>query len=415
MAVRISDIEGTLALGGLVDAAALGEIADAFVRAHGVGLAVLDAGGFALVERRVGASPIDALAAAFPRGAEGLAETHEAIRTAPLEAGIARVDCFTGLRYLVRPIAIGPRSIGRVILGPYVPAGTSGLPPELTAAAPALDAATAEALLARVKRLDEAQATPLVDLLAATVTTLASRAPVSSGLLLRAAESLGPLSHELRSPLTTILGYADMLLEGVLGPLAGEQREAVATMLEQSESLLFTLNALLDLASAAARPTPLARAPTHISELVVEAMEAVAAQARRKGVTLRAEVDPALPRLAVDRKRLRDCLVQLLANAVKFNRAGGLAAVEVRRAQGDGDWLELSVVDGGIGIPPEELERIFDPFYQVDRTAVRIHSGAGLGLALVRAHVDAHGGTIAVESRAGHGSRFTVRLPWLPG
>jgi signal transduction histidine kinase len=253
--------------------------------------------------------------------------------------------------------------------------------------------------------------------LATIASALASRPePLAAGAVVtRAAQALGPLSHELRTPLTAVIGYSDMLAEGLLGPLSTEQREGVETILERSEALLLTLNSLLDLAATASGPVPVLREPTDLFGLVEDAVEALAGVARRAGVTVRSDVDPLLPVVALDRSRLKESLVQLLGNAIKFNHAGGVATVTVRRRAGAGpEFLELEVQDTGIGIEATQLPRLFEPFYQVDSSSTRSFPGVGLGLALVKAHAEAHGGTVRVTSTPGQGSSFTVVLPLVP-
>ncbi|MHB8416860.1 MAG: sensor histidine kinase [Myxococcales bacterium] len=231
-------------------------------------------------------------------------------------------------------------------------------------------------------------------------------------LAARAARSLPALNHELRSPLTAVIGYADMLLEGLLGPISPEQREAVETILDRSEALLSTLNALLDLAALAAGDVPLLRTPFDVAELVEEAAAAAAPEAKRAGVALQIEVEEDLPPLEADRPRLLASLRQLLRNALAFSPAGGAVRIEAARELGEGArLLALSVSDQGPGIEPSQHARIFEPFYQVDSTPTRAHPGAGLGLALVHAHALAHGGEVRIESRPGAGSRFTLLLP----
>ncbi len=228
----------------------------------------------------------------------------------------------------------------------------------------------------------------------------------------RAARALPALSHELRTPLTAVIGYADMLLEGLLGPMSPEQREAVATILDRSEALLGTLNALLDLAAIASGRVPLLSAPLDVPELVAEAVSAARPEAGRARVALEVVVEPDLPPLVADRARLLASLRQLLRNAVAFSPQGGTVRVEARRVALDGRAaVELAVQDEGPGLPEELHARVFEPFFQADASPTRAHPGAGLGLALVQAHALAHGGTSRVASAPGAGSRFAMWLP----
>jgi signal transduction histidine kinase len=277
-----------------------------------------------------------------------------------------------------------------VVLGPFVPKKVDGLP-----------------------RLTEKKAQQLSAHLATLVSALAaSPEPLVPGALAsRAAQALGALSHELRTPLTSIIGYSDMLAEGLLGPLSPEQLESAQTILERSEALLLTLNSLLNLAATALGPVSVLREPTDLAELLADAVDALAAMARRADVRVRVEVEPSLPAVAADRIRLKESLVQLLGNAIKFNRRGGLVTVKVHR--GTSELLELEVEDTGIGIEAAQLPRLFEPFYQVDSSPTRAFPGVGIGLALVKAHAEAHGGQVQVTSTPGRGSRFVMALPLL--
>lgn len=230
-------------------------------------------------------------------------------------------------------------------------------------------------------------------------------------LIQNAARSLGLVSHELHTPLTAVIGYADMLLAGLLGPLSPEQQEAIATILERGETLLSRIDALLDIAALSLGPPPLLRAPVDLAEVVAEVVEALTPEAKRAGVALSGMVEPGLPPVPADRARLRESLRQLADNAVKFNRPGGDAVVMAVRNGGVPPTVAIAVQDQGPGIDPALHGRIFEPFFVGDPTATRARPGAGLGLALVRAHALAHGGHVTVESRPGAGSRFTLILP----
>ncbi len=343
----------------LVDQPALSALEKSFADVHGVGLAVLDDAGRTLAEVRLGGAALERLAAGSKLGVAGLRATQEALRSVSLEGGTAEVRCTTSVRYLVRPILQGDRQVGRVVLGPYALRKLLGLP-----------------------RLTQKQARKLSAHLATLVSALAARPePLVPGeVASRAAQALGSLSHELRTPLTSIIGFSDMLAEGLLGPLSPEQREGALTILERSESLLLTLNSLLDLAATALGPVSLLREPTDLAELLADAVEALAAVARRARVSVRVEVEPSLPAIAADRSRLKESLVQLLGNAIKFNHPGGVVTVRARRrASPAPEQLELEVQDTGIGIDPAQLNRLFEPFYQVDSSPTRSFPGVGKG------------------------------------
>ncbi|MGC4123012.1 MAG: HAMP domain-containing sensor histidine kinase [Myxococcales bacterium] len=231
---------------------------------------------------------------------------------------------------------------------------------------------------------------------------------------------LATVSHELRTPLTSIIGYSEMLVQGMAGPINSEQDEYIRTILEKGESLLHLISSILDLTQIEAGRMRLAFAPTDLGDLCKQAVTAVAPQAQKKGLHLESAVPPKLERASVDRDKLRQCLVNLLANSVKFTPEGGkvtLAVVPEAPAgvfpAGKRGFL-LVVQDSGIGIPPEERERIFESFYQVDQSSTRQYGGAGLGLAIVKSFVEAHGGRVKVDSEVGKYSRFTLALPYAP-
>jgi signal transduction histidine kinase len=142
-----------------------------------------------------------------------------------------------------------------------------------------------------------------------------------------------------------------------------------------------------------------------------DAVATVLPLSRKKGLKVVCE-PPAVPRIHADRDKLRQCLVNLCSNAVKFTPAGGKITVSAQAAPGD--RVAIHVTDSGIGIAEEHLERVFDVFYQVDGSSTREYGGAGLGLAIVKSFVEAHGGTVSVRSRPGEGSTFTVLLPVNP-
>jgi len=217
------------------------------------------------------------------------------------------------------------------------------------------------------------------------------------------------VSHELRTPLTAIRGYAETLLEGGLDDRENNRRfveiiQAHAIRLNNIASDLLVL-AELETGRAEAPPEPLSMGSA--LEAALAAVEAVAAAHRvelRRGRIEDFEV-------MGHKLRLEQALVNLLNNAVKFNRAGGWVRIEAARSEDQG---RIVIADSGIGIPSEELPRIFERFYRVDKARSREVGGTGLGLSIVRHVVENMGGTVAVESQLGKGSSFTLTLPCLP-
>ena len=219
-------------------------------------------------------------------------------------------------------------------------------------------------------------------------------------------EFLANMSHELRTPLNAIAGLTERLLEPATGPLTERQQAALATIEASSRHLLVLVNEVLDLARVESGRLAMAMEWTAAREACEAAMGLVAAQAAGKDIKLELNLHERDAHLAADPQRLRQILVNLLANAVKFTPAGG-RVVLATTAAAEGCAIAFTVTDTGIGLAPEAQARLFEPFAPVDPRS----GGTGLGLALVRRLTDAHGGSVALESEAGQGSRFTVTLP----
>ncbi|MFN8095744.1 MAG: PAS domain S-box protein [Vicinamibacteria bacterium] len=221
-------------------------------------------------------------------------------------------------------------------------------------------------------------------------------------------EFLAAMSHELRTPLNSILGLSEALLERVYGELAAPQAQALHTVQESGKHLLAVINDILDLSKIEAGRIVLVREPVAVEPVCISATRMVKEAAKRKGLTLSMSVEPPELEVPGDARRLKQVLVNLLSNAVKFTPGGGSVGLAASRG---GDLVRLVVSDTGIGIAPEDLPRLFQPFVQLDSRLAREHEGTGLGLALVRRLVDLHGGRVSVDSTPGEGTRVTVELP----
>ncbi len=214
------------------------------------------------------------------------------------------------------------------------------------------------------------------------------------------------VSHELRTPLTLVHGYAELLRSGGLGPLTPEQDEALEVIQRRAAFLGemvtdFTL--LIEIQARGLRAELLDLPP-----LLHETIAAVQSAAATAGLTLEVDIPPRLPKIRGNPLYLRRVFDNLMSNAVKFTPSGGQVGL---RAWREDAFVCIAVSDTGIGIPPSEQERIFQRFYQVDGSSTRRHGGTGLGLAVVKEIVEAHGGTVSVKSAEGRGTVFTVRLP----
>jgi PAS domain S-box-containing protein len=224
-------------------------------------------------------------------------------------------------------------------------------------------------------------------------------------------EFLATLSHELRTPLTPILGWTHMIRSG---QLAQEEAERGISVIEKnSHALSRLINDLLDMSSILSGKMGIERATVELSEVVREAVETVRPQAAARSVRVEVQTGGLVsPRVSGDRTRLIQVFWNLLNNAVKFSNAGGHVGVRVSRTQAGEARVEVE--DDGQGIAPEFMPHVFERFRQADMATTRAHGGLGLGLALVKSFVEAHGGTVTVESHGeGRGSRFTVVLPAL--
>jgi signal transduction histidine kinase len=222
-------------------------------------------------------------------------------------------------------------------------------------------------------------------------------------------EFVATLSHELRTPLNALLGWIELLRSGRLSP---ERRlEALDAIHRTATAQAQLTNDLVDVSRAVSGKFKLAPRDVEAAELVPAATDVFRLAAESKGLWLRCRIDEPLPRLVADPDRLQQIVYNLVGNAVKFTARGG---VDVG-ARVDADWLELTVRDTGIGIDPQFLPYVFDRFRQADGRVTREFGGLGLGLSIVRALVELHGGTVAAASDGiGHGATFTVRLPLAP-
>ena len=219
-------------------------------------------------------------------------------------------------------------------------------------------------------------------------------------------EFLAMLSHELRTPLNAVLGWTRMLRRGTIPP---ERTASILDTIERNAAAqMQIIEELLDLSSMAAGNLRLNIAAVDLRELIGGAVETVRPAADAKSIALHVSVDNNVDELAGDAARLRQVLWNLLANAVKFTPAGGCIEVTAREGATD---LEIAVRDSGPGIDPEFLPHVFEPFRRGESITTRTVGGVGLGLAIVRHLVEAHGGTVSADNANGTGAIFLVRLP----
>ena len=220
-------------------------------------------------------------------------------------------------------------------------------------------------------------------------------------------EFLASMSHELRTPLHTILGFTELLGDERDGSLSAAQRRFLEHIRGDSQHLLQLINQVLDLSKIEAGQLDLRQEDYPLEQSIREAHEAIRPGAELKGIRLE-DHGQASAVVHADRVRVREMLYNLLSNAVKFTPEGGLVWIESAEA---GGYVEVTVGDTGIGIPPEEQDNIFDRFYQIGTTTRGVREGTGLGLAITRQLAELHGGWIEVRSAPGAGSQFVFTLP----
>ena len=218
---------------------------------------------------------------------------------------------------------------------------------------------------------------------------------------------LSLVGHEIRTPLTALLGYGEFLEEGTYGPLNPEQEEILHRMIQSGRDLLQLINNLLDLSKLEAGKLRLDREPTSLHELTDHVVHQLLPLAQRKGLQLAdSELPLDLPPVWVDPTRIIQVLVNLLGNAIKFTEKGGTITIG---ATVKGKMIELWVRDSGIGISPEAQAQLFQRYTQIEN--VRRYGGTGLGLSISKELITMHGGTIAVDSEPGKGATFRITLP----
>ncbi len=220
---------------------------------------------------------------------------------------------------------------------------------------------------------------------------------------------LAGVSHEMRTPLNSIIGFSDMLLHGMRGPLGNEQqREYVGLIRESGEHLLSLVNAILDMGRLEAGTYPVERSRFSLRQAIETAMAIMLPAAREKRIKIICEATDATDEICADRRALQQILINLLSNAVKFTPEAGEVMIGVRQR---GDRMEMWVSDNGIGIAGPDLERIGKPFVRIVNDQNRHCEGTGLGLALVKGLVETQRGSMAIESAPGLGTTVTIGLP----
>lgn len=221
------------------------------------------------------------------------------------------------------------------------------------------------------------------------------------------------VSHELRTPLNSIIGYTYLLLEGTYGSLEETQRTSLEAVSRNAKELLILVNDILNLSRIESGKLSLEVDSVRLRPLIEEVLTAVKPLLTGKSLALQVKFAPRIGPLQTDGFKVKQILINLLSNAVKFTRNGKITLRVENRPEKKG--VEMVIEDTGIGIPPEQLSKIFDPFYQADGDMTREYGGVGLGLTIVKELVAHLQGDIQVESHYGDGSTFTVFLPYRIG
>jgi len=395
----------------------------------------------------------------FSGGERECARTVGIVRDLEPDNGVIVHPCFTGAVYRIVPLAYQGRIIGRLIVGPYVPAEAGAPPASLTSVDEGIDGPTAREHFQRMPRVREDIAGELCSHLKGVLELLVfsgHRAHLASTMQIanvrenyrELAEKnerlktsydelkqldqlkstfLATVSHELRTPLTSIIGYAEMLESGAAGALSDGQADLLKTIRSKADQLLGLISSLLDLGRLEAKNLKLHYEAVDPRALLSDVGSTIVPHANRRNIALDIQVTDGTPKIWGDPVRLRQILINLADNALKFTREGGEVVLGVEPGQLEAEGpsglgaalfappgrpaVVLTVRDTGLGIPEDKLPRIFDAFYQIDSGTTRAHGGAGLGLSIVKQLVDGHRGKIEVTSVPGEGTLFTVMLP----
>ncbi len=446
MTLAPSVLQASVSLGDLLDVKSFTEVCQSFSELYRVGVKVFDAEGNKLVDVKVGNADFCGYIWQKPEGRAQCIATVGRVKGdgVPEEAKPTSFDCFSGCRYVVQPVVYEGDAVGRIVFGPFVPDDLVQLPPTLTSISPDFDERLAASYLQKIRRVPLATAEKILKHFAELLDVLVftgHKNLLTARLHIEAVQEsyrelqdknrqlessfeklkeldrlksnfLATMSHELRTPLTSVIGYSEMMLEGLGGPLTAEQREYLGIIMEKGENLLQLITSILDITKIEAGRVRLVVSEVELAQLMRDAVSTVMPHARKKGVRLLCDQANAVPKVHCDREKVRQCLINLVSNAVKFTQGGGTVTVGAKAAPGE--RVALFVSDTGIGIGHEHLAKVWDVFYQVDGSSTREYGGAGLGLAIVKSFTEAHGGEVQVRSNPGSGSTFTMFLPHRP-
>ncbi|MGH7269877.1 MAG: ATP-binding protein [Polyangiaceae bacterium] len=457
--IRAEDLllDARLQLEDLVGKDGLRELCESFVPLFGIPVRIYSISG-ALLADAGGEHDLCAYVNTLSEGRKACSSTVAAAKARdPGSSGDVTHSCFTGAAYRILAIEYDGRRVGRLIVGPFLPADVADVPATLLGADRAIDPNRVRPLLSKMPRAKAEMVTRLAGHLKASLDLIlfsGHKALVTSQLHLASVRDsyreleekaarlqeafdrlkeldrlksnfLATVSHELRTPLTSIIGYSEMLVEGLAGEMKPEQTEFVRTIHNKGGQLLSLIMGMLDSSKLESGTMRLVKGPVDITAVLAEVISTLAPLAKRKAVKLELSTEGTLAELRGDPERLRQVFINLVENAIKFTPAEGRVVLHASMCAtaGDGDdagfallaparaLLQVRVVDTGIGIPEAERTKVFDAFYQVDSSSTREYGGTGLGLSIVKKLVEAHGGTIRIEDNPPRGAAFVVCLP----
>ena len=247
--------------------------------------------------------------------------------------------------------------------------------------------------------------------LTALVDTLDKARAAAENANLAKSQFLANMSHELRTPLNAIIGYGEILLELAQERAAESDTKDLRRILGAANQLLHLINDVLDLSKIEAGRMEVSPAPFSVDLMLEDIVGTVTPMAAANRNTVSLSIDVGIGDAFTDRFKLSQCVLNLAANAVKFTRGGDVRITARRETRGEGDWVMIDIADTGVGIAPEKLQNLFQPFVQADASVTRAFGGTGLGLAITRHLARLLGGDVTVESKPGEGSVFTLSAP----
>ena len=223
---------------------------------------------------------------------------------------------------------------------------------------------------------------------------------------------LATMSHELRTPLNSIIGFTDFVSAESFGPIGDQQYLEHAEYAGSSARHLLTLiNSILDYSKIEAGTMQLEQMRLHVGTIIKACAHILRNMAHSAGVSIHVDVPPSIRDIFADERAMRQILINILSNAIKFNERGGNIYI---RAFDEGSKINITVTDTGLGIPTDEIERVLKPFEQLDNRYSRTRDGSGLGLSIVEGLITLHGGSLAIVSEVGKGTTVSIRMPKAP-